>query len=147
LERTPCSAQCPIWLLYGVQPKKVRHTAVPGQCKGKAHRPEHLGIGGRRVLVSRKWSNKSLADHRAERTAFVRQLLDKAGIQPSYAVEDGPFLWEPTRPGDTDVPTRPALLLQAISQRQRWNAEYLAAQLKAGEAPRDTCSATSDQAA
>jgi hypothetical protein len=147
LRVTPCSPRCGVWLLYGVQPKGARSNVTPGVCKGKAHKPEHLGIGGRRVLVSRKWSNKSLSDHRAERTAFVRQLLDKAGIQPSYAVEVGPFLWEPTRPGDTDVPTRPALLLQAISQRQRWNAEYLAAQLKAGEAPRDTCSATSDQAA
>ena len=26
----------------------------PGQCKGKVHKPEHLGIAGRRVLVSRK---------------------------------------------------------------------------------------------
>jgi hypothetical protein len=33
---------------------------TPGRCKGKAHKPEHLGIAGRRVLVSRKWSNKTL---------------------------------------------------------------------------------------
>jgi hypothetical protein len=33
---------------------------TPGRCKGKAHQPEHLGIAGRRVLVSRKWSNKTL---------------------------------------------------------------------------------------
>ncbi len=39
LQRTPCSPGCPIWLLYGVQPRKVRHTAVPGVCKSKAHRP------------------------------------------------------------------------------------------------------------
>jgi hypothetical protein len=147
LRVTPCSPRCPVWLLYGIQPKGVRSNTTPGVCKGKAHKPEHLGIGGRGVLVSRKWSNKSLADHRAERTAFVRQLLDKAGIPPSYAVEDGPFLWEPTRPGDTDVPTRPALLLQAISQRQWWNAEYLAAQLKAGEPPGLHGSATGDQEA
>jgi hypothetical protein len=31
-----------------------------GRCKGKAHQPEHLGIAGRRMLVSRKWSNKTL---------------------------------------------------------------------------------------
>jgi Replication initiator protein, pSAM2 len=48
---------------------------TPGRCKGKAHQPEHLGITGRRVLVSRKWSNKTLADHRAERGEFVQQLL------------------------------------------------------------------------
>ncbi len=147
LQITPCSPRCPVWLLYGIQPKGARLATVPGECKGKAHKPEHLGIAGRRVLVSRKWSNKTLADHQAERTDFVRQLLERAGVQPSYAVDDGPFLWEPTKPGDTDVPTRPALLLQAISQRQRWKADYLAAQLKAGEPSQDNCSATRDQEA
>ena len=56
---------------------------TPGRCKGKAHQLEHLGVAGRRVLVSRKWSNKTLDDHRAERTNFVRQLLHTAGIQPA----------------------------------------------------------------
>jgi hypothetical protein len=135
LERTPCSPQCPIWLLYGIQPRRVRHTTTPGVCKGKAHKPVHLGIAGRRVLVSRKWSNKTLQEHQVERTAFVRQLLIKAGVRPGYAVDDGPFEWEKTKPGDPDVPTRPALLLHAISQRQRWKADYLAAQLAAGEPP------------
>lgn len=146
LERTPCSPHCPIWLLYGVQPRNVRHTTTPGVCKGKAHRPEHLGLAGRRVLVSRKWSNKTLHEHQAERTAFVRQLLIKANVQPAYAVDDGPFEWEKTRPGDPDVPTRPVLLLHAISQRQRWRADYLAAQLAAGEPP-ETRSATEEAAA
>jgi hypothetical protein len=116
-------------------------------CKAKAHRPEYLGIGGRRVLVSRKWSNKTLDDHRAERTAFVRQLLTDAGIQPAHAVEDGPFMWERTKAGDSDVPTRPTLLMAAINQRQRWRAEYLAAQMKAGEPLDDIHSATDDQEA
>jgi hypothetical protein len=144
LRVTPCSPRCAVWLLYGIQPKGARLSTAPGGCKGKAHRPEHLGIAGRRVLVSRKWSNKSLSDHRAERAEFVRQLLDEAGVQPAYAVDDGPFLWEPTKPGDTDVPTQPALVLQAISQRQRWRADYLAAQLKAGEAAAGNRSAASD---
>jgi hypothetical protein len=60
LQVTPCSPRCPVWLLYGIQPKGVRHSMTPGRCKGKAHQPEHLGIAGRRVLVSRKWSNKTL---------------------------------------------------------------------------------------
>ena len=66
--------------------------------------PEHLGYAGRRVLVSRKWSNKTLDDHHAERTAFVRQLLIKAGVRPGYAVDDGPFAWEKPDPG---TPTSP----------------------------------------
>ena len=40
---------------------------MPGGCKGRAHDADHLGYGGRRVLASRKWSGKTLADHRADR--------------------------------------------------------------------------------
>jgi hypothetical protein len=36
LQRTPCSPRCPIWLLYGIQPKGARHSMTPGKCKGKA---------------------------------------------------------------------------------------------------------------
>jgi hypothetical protein len=126
---------------------------TPGQCKGEAHQLEHLGIAGRRVLVSRKWSNKSLDDHRAERGEFVRQLLDAAGIQPSHGLQDGPYRWERTAPTDPDVPPRPvlllqAVLLQAVAERQRWKAEYTAAQLAAtGPPPDPHRSATHDQAA
>ncbi|MFC4945672.1 replication initiator [Pseudonocardia sp. GCM10023141] len=143
---TPCSPTCGVWLRYGIQPKGARLSMTPGQCKGKAHKPEHLGIAGRRVLVSRKWSNKTLDDHRAERAAFVRQLLDKAGVRPGYAVDDGPFEWERTQAGDPDVPTRPVLLLHAISERQRWKADYDAAQLATGDDPLDR-SATAVEAA
>jgi hypothetical protein len=52
----PCSPTCANWLRYGVQPKNSRPGLQPGRCKGKAHRPEHLGYAGRRVLNSRKWS-------------------------------------------------------------------------------------------
>jgi len=99
--------------------------------------------------VSRKWSNKTLDDHHAERTAFVRQLLIKSNVRPGYAVDDGPFEWEKTKPGDPDVPSRPVLLLHAINQRQRWRADYAAAQLLAGEPPddQDIRSATGDHAA
>ena len=120
------------WKLYSWHAPETECIA-----KGKAHKPEHLGIAGRRVLVSRKWSNKSLSDHRAERTAFVRQLLDRAGVQPAYAVDDGPFTWETTKPGDSDVPPRTVLLLHAINQRSRWRADYDAAVLatSAGSTP------------
>jgi hypothetical protein len=135
LRVTPCSPRCAVWLLYGVQPQGARYSMTPGRCKGKAHRPEHLGIAGRRVLVSRRWSNKSLADHRAERGEFVRQLLEAAGIQPTHGPQDGPYLWERPAPADPDVPPRPVLLLQAVAERQRWKAEYTAAQLAASDPP------------
>jgi hypothetical protein len=145
---TPCSPRCPVWLLYGIQPHGARHSMTPGQCKGKAHKPEHLGIAGRRVLVSRKWSNKTLEDHRAERGNFVRQLFHQAGIQPAHGPDGGPYLWERTAPTDPDVPARPVLLLHAIAERQRWHAEYTAAQLATSDPPPDqNCSATTDHAA
>ncbi len=150
LSITPCSPRCPVWLLYGIQPHGARHSMTPGRCKGKAHKPEHLGIAGRRVLVSRKWSNKTLQDHRAERGEFVRQLLQQAGIQPAHGPEDGPYLWERPAPTDPDVPPRPVLLLHAIAERQRWKAEYTAAQLATSNPPpahRERRSATRDQAA
>ncbi len=50
---------------------------VPGACKGKAHRPSHLGYGGRRVLASRKWTGKDLADHRHDRKAHVLRVLGR----------------------------------------------------------------------
>jgi hypothetical protein len=146
LQITPCSPRCPVWLLYGIQPKGARHSMTPGHCKGKAHRLEHLGIAGRRVLVSGKWSNKTLDDHRAERGEFVRQLLEAAGIQPAHGLDDGPYRWERTAPADPDVPPRP-VLLHAIAERQRWTAEYAAAQLATSDPPPDKRSATSDQAA
>jgi hypothetical protein len=146
LQITPCSPQCAVWLLYGVQPRGARHSMTPGRCKGKAHQLEYLGIAGRRVLVSRKWSNKSLDDHRAERGEFVRQLLEQAGIQPTHGPQDGPYRWERPAPSDSDIPPRPVLLLQAVAERQRWKAEYTAAQLAAGQPP-DDCSTTRDQAA
>jgi hypothetical protein len=148
LQIAPCSPRCSVWLLYGIQPHGARHSMTPGRCKGKAHKPEHLGIAGRRVLVSRKWSNKTLDDHRAERGAFVRQLLQATGIQPAHGPQDGPYQWERPAPTDPDVPPRPVLLLQAVAERQRWHAEYTAAQLAtSGSLPGDDRSATSDQAA
>ena len=136
------------WLLYGVQSYGARHSVTPGRFKGKADKPERLGIAGCRVLMSRKRSNKTLEDHRAERGEFVRQFLQRAGIQPAHGPEDGPYLWERPAPTDPDVPARPVLLLHAIAERQRWKAEYTAAQLAtSGRPPDQDCSATSDQAA
>jgi hypothetical protein len=145
---TPCSPRCPVWLLYGIQPHGARHSTTPGRCKGKAHKPEHFGVAGRRVLVSRKWSNKTLDDHRAERGEFVRQLLEQAGSHPAHGPQDGPYLWERTAPADPDIPPRPVLLMQAVAERQRWKADYTAAQLAAtGPPPNTNRSATFDQAA
>ena len=85
LRYEPCSPTCANWLRYGIQPKNPREGLRPGRCTGKAHRREYLGYAGRRVLVSRKWSGKTLADHRADRKAW---LLDTLGLS---ATDPGPL--------------------------------------------------------
>jgi hypothetical protein len=56
----PCSPECANWLRYGVQPRDAGPGLVPGRCASRAHDREHLGIGGRRVQVSRHWTGKTL---------------------------------------------------------------------------------------
>lgn len=143
----PCSPQCPNWLRFGVQPDGATLGLVPGRCLAKAHDREHLGLGGRRVLVSRKWSGKTLKQHKADRADVVRQALEAAGITPTEARRcaaevldrDGKprFVWE-------DIEVTPALyaavIMRGISERQRWRAEYDGAKQLAP--PVDDCSAT-----
>jgi hypothetical protein len=134
---TPCSERCPVWLLYGVQPKSAHSRMTPGHCKGRAHRRETLGLPGRRVLVSRKWSGKTLADHRADRKRFVLDALAAVGIEKPQQ-DTSRLIWTKVQPGDPSVPPRAHLLLHAIAERVRWRAEYDKALLAAsGGSPPD----------
>ncbi len=82
LRYEPCSPTCANWLRYGIQPKNAKPGMRPGACKGKAHRREYLGYAGRRVLVSRKWSGKTLADHRADRKNWLIADARASGNRP-----------------------------------------------------------------
>ena len=93
LRYQPCSPRCANWLRYGIQPKNARPGLVPGRCKGKAHDADHLGYAGRRVLVSRKWSGKTLADHRADRKDWLLRTLGVSATDPAR------YAWEPVAPG------------------------------------------------
>jgi len=135
----PCSPTCANWLRYGIQPKNARDGLTPGACKAKAHKREHLGYGGRRVLVSRKWSGKTLADHRHERRAFVLALL---GIDPDTEQATAGdktadrYMWEPMNPAD--APPLATRLLHAITRRQTWRAAYESARDGNGPPPVDS---------
>jgi excisionase family DNA binding protein len=113
---------------------------LPGHCKHKAHDRDHLGLGGRRVLVSRRWSGKTLAGHKADRAAVVRQALEEAGIDPddhdelSVVGSDGRCSWELLGRSQVDAPTYAAAISQVIRTRQRWRAEYDAAKTAAAAA-------------
>jgi hypothetical protein len=114
LRYEPCSPTCANWLRYGVQPKNAKPGMMPGRCKGKAHRREHLGYAGRRVLVSRKWSGKTLADHRADRKAWLTEMLDLPATDPDR------YTWEPVRPSDPDHMSGAKRVLHVVADRIRW---------------------------
>ncbi|NAS25377.1 replication initiation protein [Herbidospora sp. NEAU-GS84] len=118
LRYEPCSPICPNWLRYGVQPKNAKPGMRPGGCRSKAHKPEHLGYAGRRVLVSRKWSGKTLTEHKRDRRAWVLEVLGLPGDQSA----PDRYTWRPVKPGDDDVPSLTRRLLKQISERQRWRA-------------------------
>ncbi len=127
LRYEPCSPTCANWLRYGVQPKNARPGLKLGYCKGKAHRREHLGFAGRRVLVSRRWSGKTLADHRADRKAW---LMGTFGIS---ATDPARYSWEPVTPGDPDHMPNAQRLLHVVADRQKWYAALIEARRRASD--------------
>ncbi|TCP56683.1 hypothetical protein EV191_101629 [Tamaricihabitans halophyticus] len=144
---TPCSPRCAVWLLYGIQPRTPHNKMVPGHCRGRAHRRTTLGLPGRRVLVSRKWSGKSLADHKTDRKTFVRDMLASVGIHKPEP-DNSRLIWRKLTPGDQNAPPRAHLLMHAISERISWRAEYDRALLAATGPPgQPETSATPPQAA
>jgi hypothetical protein len=136
LRYEPCSPRCANWLRYGIQPKNARPGLTPGTCKGKAHRREYLGYAGRRVLVSRKWSGKTLADHRADRRDWLLATLGQTATDPTR------YAWEPVAPGDPDYMEHARRLLHVVADRQHWQAALAEARRKAGIPPGGDISAT-----
>ena len=146
LQLIPCTERCANWLLYGVQPKKAHAKLKPGRCKGKVHQRDTLGIGGRRILISRDWSGKTLADHKHDVRAWARALLgattDSATAgqlvddQGATAERIG-HAWELARPDDPDVGPLAHRLMRSISERARWRSELLAAKDRAAQGSTD----------
>jgi len=141
----PCSERCANWLRYGIQPKAPGPGQTPGRCPAPAHDRENAGLGGRRVLASRKWTGKTLTDHRADRATVVREALQAAGIQAperdrcaaDVVCEDGSarFVWEPVdrdRDGSVDYA---AAILTAARQRHTWRQQYEHAKRHADNGP------------
>jgi hypothetical protein len=146
LRYTPCSPRCANWLRYGVQPKAAGPGLVAGMCPGPAHDRDNAGLGGRRVLVSRHWSGKTLAEHAADRAAVVREALVAAGVEAPDAgrmaadvLDDhgqARYRWEPVEPGEVDYR---AAVLHLAHERHRWRQQYTAAKAAPdGHPPEDT---------
>jgi len=120
----PCSPTCANWLLYGVQPDKAKKGLRPGSCSGKVHQRSTLGFTGRRVLVSRQWSGKTLADHRMDQRDWVRSVL--AGDLGDHddptqgGTHCGRYVFELARPDEPDVPPTQVRIMRSIAVRHRW---------------------------
>ena len=127
LRYEPCSPACANWLSYGIQPKNPKAGLIPGACKGKAHRPEHLGYSGRRVLASRKWSGKTLANHRGDRKAWLTESLGLEAPDPAR------YTWHVVTPSDPDYLPPDKRLLHVVAERNRWQAALTEARRKARE--------------
>jgi hypothetical protein len=136
LRHEPCSPTCANWLRYGIQPKNAKPGMIPGRCKGKAHRSSHLGYAGRRVLVSRKWSGKTLADHRADRKAWLMHMLDLPATDPTR------YAWEPVNLSDHDHMPTAQRLLHVVADRVRWRQALEEARRRAQGQPPGELSAT-----
>jgi hypothetical protein len=126
LEYEPCSPMCANWLRYGITPKNPRPGLMPGACKGKAHRPEHLGYAGRRVLVSRRWSGKTLADHRGDRQAWLLEMLGLPADQNSAG-----YRWQRVTPADPDYLPLTRRLICVVQDRMRWKRALVEARRRA----------------
>jgi hypothetical protein len=136
LRYEPCSPTCANWLRFGIQPKNPKPGMRPGACKGKAHRREYLGYAGRRVLVSRKWSGKTLADHRADRKNWLTQTLGLPATDPDR------YTWEPVTPSDADYMPTARRLLHVVADRIRWQQALDQARRLAEGGPPGDLSAT-----
>ena len=134
----PCSPICSNWLRFGTEPAEPGPGLIPGMCSSKAHDRENLGLGGRRVLVSRHWSGKTLSQHRADRSAVVRAALEAAGIDPLQARRcaadvldrDGlpRYVWEEVPAQDRDYTSA---IVASIRQARTWRDQYERAKVHA----------------
>jgi hypothetical protein len=152
LRLVPCSPRCPNWLLYGIQPDQAHPKLAPGRCRARVHQRATLGLGGRRVLISRQWSGKTLADHRADNRAWVRALLGLTPEGDQGATGNGDqgkpaaarYAWELAKPDDPDLPPLGHRLLRAISQRIQQRVQLDHARRQAN-APPDQLSASASR--
>lgn len=130
----PCGPRCANWLRFGVEPQEPTPGMEPGKCGSSAHDRDNLGLGGRRVLVSRLWTGKTLDRHRADRRAVVTAVLEEAGVEPEdlnrlsadQTLDDGTprYRWDDVDRRHLDYVT---VIGRTIRQAQRWRVQYQAA--------------------
>ena len=66
------------------------------------------------MLVSRKWSGKTLADHRGDRQAWLTEMLGLPATDPTH------YRWEQVQPDDEDYLPSGRRLLRSVADRLQW---------------------------
>ena len=135
----PCSPACANWLRYGAQPANPGPGLVPGRCPSPAHDRENLGLGGRRVLVSRAWTGKTLTEHRADRRDVVAQVLeaadvpteDAARMATTHTMPDGRarYVWKDVPAGELDYVS---IMIGCIRHARNRREQYETAKAQLG---------------
>ena len=95
-----------------------------------------MGYAGRQVLVSRKWSGKTLADHRGDRQAWLTEMLGLPATDPAR------YRWEQVQPDDEDYLPASRRLLRSVGDRLQWENALNEASRPAQEALAGELSAT-----
>jgi hypothetical protein len=88
------------------------------------------------VLVSRRWSGKTLADHRGDRKAWLTEMLGLPATGPTA------YRWEPVSPNDEDYMPPGRRLLHAVADRLHWENALAEARRRARDALAAELSAT-----
>jgi hypothetical protein len=134
----PCSPRCANWLLYGVQPEGATKDLIPGRCRGKVHQKATLGYTGRRCLVSRNWSNKTLTDHRLDGRDWFRAVtagLLEHPVDGDDRADKREYIYEIARRSDHDVARLQDSILRSITARQRARQAIAQARGEPGAVP------------
>ena len=80
------------------------------------------------MLVSRKWSGKTLADHRADRRTWLTSALGLPATDPAC------YRWEQVQPDDDDYMPPSRRLLRSVGDRLQWENALAEARRRAQEA-------------
>jgi hypothetical protein len=123
----PCPAEVRLW--YRVAPEAAGPGLVPGMCASPAHDRENLGLGGRRVPVSRRWSGKTLTPPTGARsslrcsppTASKPQTRTGSPLTAPSPTGTPRYMWADSDPDDT---TYVVVIAASLRQAQTCRSQY-----------------------
>ena len=112
----------------GSSPRTPGPAWSPARVRAKRTATTTSATPGGGVLVSRKWSGKTLADHRGDRRAWLTEMLGLPATDPTR------YRWEQVEPDDEDYLPSGRRLLRSVADRLQWENALAEARRRAQEA-------------